>query len=63
MDKNRVLLDTNPLQKDLRIRMPKQILTNLPVEVGTHFNIYLDTTNSEIILQISDTKNEEGIHG
>ncbi len=58
MDNNEVLLDTYPLQKDLRIRLPKQILANLPVKVGSLFNIYLNPIKQEIILRIKD--NNEG---
>ena len=37
MAHNEVLLGTYPLQKDMRIRLPKQILNNLPIEIGTLF--------------------------
>jgi len=49
-----VLLDSNPLQKDLRIRLPKQILSNLPVGVGTIFDIYLCPETNDIILRIQN---------
>lgn len=51
MNKTEILLDCYALQKDLRIKLPKQILTNLPVTVGTVFNIYLNPTTNEIILR------------
>ena len=38
METNEVLLDRNTLQKDLRIRLPKQILSNLPVKIGDDEN-------------------------
>lgn len=53
MDNKVVLLDSNTLQKDLRIRMPKQVLSNLPVRVGDVFNIYLNPSTQEIILRIA----------
>ena len=53
MDSTVVLLDSNTLQKDLRIRMPKQILSNLPVKIGDVFNIYLNPSTQEIILRIA----------
>ncbi len=53
MDNTIVLLDSNALQKDLRIRMPKQILSNLPVKIGDVFNIYLNPTTQEIILRLA----------
>lgn len=37
VNKNEVLLDSYALQKDLRIKLPKQIKSNLPVDVGTVF--------------------------
>lgn len=60
MDKNEVLLETYPLQKDLRIRLPKQILSNMPIEIGTMFDIYINLTKREIVLRINKslTKNE-----
>ena len=53
MDKNEVLLETYPLQKDLRIRLPKQILSNMPIEIGTMFDIYINLTKKEIVLRIN----------
>ena len=50
-----VLLDSNPLQKDLRIRLPKQILSNLPIDAGTIFDIYLCPETNEIILRINES--------
>lgn len=51
-----ILLDSNSLQKDLRIRLPKQILSNLPVAVGTVFDIFMNPDTNEIILRISDNQ-------
>ena len=51
---NEVLLDSYALQKDLRIKLPKQIVSNLHVDVGTVFDIYIDTESGEIILRIAD---------
>lgn len=59
MDKNEVLLDSYALQKDLRIRIPKQVLSNMPVTVGTVFDIYLNPTTNEIVLRISDSANKK----
>lgn len=57
MDNNLTYLDTYILQQDMRIRMPKSILSNLNVERGkTKFNIYLDKPNSCLVLKV---KNEE----
>ncbi|NLA83626.1 MAG: sucrose-6-phosphate hydrolase [Clostridiales bacterium] len=50
-----IYLDTYVLQKDMRIRLPKQILTNLDVKKGeTLFDVYVDTKTKEIILCISN---------
>lgn len=54
MNKNEVLLDSYPLQKDLRIRLPKQILSNMPVHVGDPLNIYISPGKNEIILRIPE---------
>lgn len=52
-----ILLDSNQLQKDLRIRLPKQILSNLPVTVGTIFDIFLCPESNDIILRVAKTSN------
>ena len=57
----RVYLDTNILQKDLRIRIPKQILTNLNATPGeTYFDIYLDPQTGAVVLRKAknDGKND-----
>ncbi len=64
MAHNEVLLGTYPLQKDMRIRLPKQILNNLPIEIGTLLDIYLNPQNEEIILRITKIeKTTEDSHG
>lgn len=56
MDKGPIYLDTYVLQQDMRIRLPKSILNNLPVKKGiTKFSIYLDQENGELILRITET--------
>lgn len=53
MNPNAVYLDSYVLQNDLRLRLPKSILTNLPIEKGkTRFAIYFDASQNEIILRI-----------
>ncbi|MCK1218404.1 hypothetical protein [Streptococcus uberis] len=50
-----VYLDTYVLQQDMRIRLPKSILSNLNVEKGkTKFDIYLDITDNSLILRIKE---------
>lgn len=56
MDRNFVYLDTYVLQQDMRIRLPKLILTNLDAEKGkTQFDIFLDNANGTIILKKRDS--------
>ena len=65
LDSNLIYLDTYILQQDMRIRMPKSILTNLGVEKGkSKFNIYFDKPNQRIVLEVNtddymENKNEE----
>ncbi len=55
MSKEPIYLDTYVLQQDMRLRLPKSLLNNLPIEKGvTKFSIYLDTEKNEIILRIND---------
>lgn len=55
-----IYLDTYVLQQDMRIRMPKSILVNLNVEKGKSlFKIYYDKINSQLILRVSEDKNEK----
>lgn len=59
MTKEPIYLDTYALQQDMRIRLPKSILNNLPVEKGTtRFSIYLDQAKSELILRIAESPKE-----
>lgn len=58
MSPNAVYLDSYVLQNDLRLRLPKSILNNLPIKKGqTRFSIYFDATQSEIILRIEPDSN------
>ena len=60
MSKEPIYLDTYALQQDMRIRLPKSILNNLPVKKGTtKFSIYLDQEKSELILRIAEAPKEE----
>lgn len=60
MKKNLIYLDTYVLQRDMRIRLPKSILTNLKLEKGkSKFDIYFDTEKNELILKLCpDTRKE-----
>lgn len=60
MAKELIYLDTYALQQDMRIRLPKSILNNLPVEKGTtKFSIYLDQEKNELILRIAESLEED----
>ena len=50
-----IYLDTYVLQQDMRIRMPKSIISNMNVEKGkTRFDIYLDLHNKAIVMKIHE---------
>lgn len=52
-----IYLDTYVLQKDMRIRMPKNILKNMNLEKGkSKLEIYYDKINSQLILKSDDIK-------
>lgn len=60
MDSSMIYLDTYILQKDMRIRLPKMILTNMGVEKGVSlFDVYYDGTNQMIVLKVNN--NSEGM--
>lgn len=48
-----IYLDTYVLQQDMRIRLPKAIISNLQAEKGkTKFDIFLDSEEKTLILKI-----------
>ena len=56
MEKDLIYLDTYILQQDMRIRMPKSILTNMKVEKGkTKFAVYFDKKNNSLVLKAEET--------
>ena len=60
MDTSIIYLDTYVLQQDMRIRLPKSILTNMNVEKGvTKFDIYYDTRSKTLILKLNGKPEEE----
>lgn len=57
---NEIFLDSYILQQDMRIRLPKQVLTNLNIEKGKSFlDIFIDAEKQEIILRKSENDNKE----
>ncbi|MGD9678230.1 MAG: hypothetical protein AB7V16_07800 [Vulcanibacillus sp.] len=54
---NKIYLDTYMLQKDMRIRMPKEIVPNLEATPGeTYFEIYYDPVTKEIMLVMKESR-------
>ena len=54
-----IYLDTYVLQQDMRIRMPKSIISNMDVEKGkTRFDIYLDLLNKAIVMKVHENDSE-----
>ena len=50
-----IYLDTYVVQQDMRIRLPKAVLSNLNVKKGeTNFDIYLDSENQSLVFRIHD---------
>ena len=61
-----IYLDTYILQQDMRVIMPKAILSNMGVEKGkTKFDIYLDSRDNSLVFRIhndnskGETENDE----
>ena len=54
-----IYLDTYVLQQDMRLRLPKAILSNLDVEKGVSlFEIYLDKESNELVLRVQKERKE-----
>ena len=50
-----IYLYTYVVQQDMRIRLPKAVLSNLNVKKGeTKFDIYLDSENQSLVFRIHD---------
>lgn len=48
-----IYLDTYVVQQDMRIRLPKAVVSNLNVKKGeTKFDIYLDSKNQSLVFKI-----------
>lgn len=57
-----IYLDTYVLQQDMRVRMPKAILSNMGVEKGkTKFDIYFDSKDNSLVFRIHEDNNEGAI--
>lgn len=57
MEQDLIYLDTYVLQQDMRIRMPKSILTNMSAEKGkTRFAVYYDKSNKCLVLKAEEVE-------
>ncbi len=55
-----IFLDNYVLQQDMRIRLPKSVLSNLNAEKGiTRFNIYLNLSNKSLVLKPEENDKDE----
>ena len=55
-----IYLDTYILQQDMRVRLPKAILSNLDIERGkTKFDIFIDPSDNSLLLRVHKEKEEE----
>lgn len=60
MEKELIYLDTYVLQQDMRIRMPKSILSNLNIQKGkSKFDIFFDNSTSSLVLKIAKEQSSE----
>lgn len=60
MDSSMVFLETYVLQQDMRIRMPKSILSNLGAEKGkTMLDIYFNADDNSIVMKVHED-NQQG---
>ena len=59
MERDLIYLDTYVLQQDMRIRLPKSILSNLNVEKGvSKFDIYFDKDANSLVLKAQGASEE-----
>ena len=59
MDSSMVFLETYVLQQDMRIRMPKSILSNLGAEKGkTMLDIYFNADDNSIVMKVHEDKQQ-----
>ena len=57
MKDNIIYIDSYVLQQDMRIRLPKSIISNMDVKKGeTFFDIYLDKDQDCLILKKKKTE-------
>ena len=60
MSEQFIYLDTYILQQDMRIRLPKSVLSNLNVKNGeTKFDVYLDLEDESLILKVHNCNGDD----
>lgn len=60
MGKELIYLDSYIVQKDMRIRLPKSILTNMSLEKGkSMLDFYFDKKQNALVLKLSDNREVE----
>lgn len=53
MERDLIYLDTYVLQQDMRIRLPKSVLSNMNVEKGvSKFDIFFDKDSNSLVLKV-----------
>ncbi len=65
MNEELIYLDSYVVQKDMRIRLPKSIITNMKVEKGkSMLDFYFDKKQCALVLKLSDNQEvENGTEG
>ena len=59
MDETLIYLDTYILQQDMRVRLPKSIISNMCAEKGkTKYDIYFDSKEKALIFKIHEEGNK-----
>ena len=59
METKMVCLGTYVLQKDMRMRLPKSLLSNLPLVCGeTVLAVYVNSAKNEIVLRIENKEED-----
>ena len=54
MDSKLIYLDTYTLQQDMRIRLPKSVLTNMGLNKGeSKLDVFYDKENDALVLRIA----------
>lgn len=57
MNDELIYLDSYVVQKDMRIRLPKSILTNMNVKKGkSMLDFYFDKNQNALVLKLSDNQ-------